>query len=260
MIRKLVNNDIIKVKDYLNENPSFSLFLIADIDKYGLSSNIFMIYADFDNNDNIHFVFGTYFNTLLIYSNDDSIDTTTIYTYLKQHSINFNVLLISNALFESSINVTDFSQVHKTYCCELTTENFKPFNSTIPINIATEDDSTAILSLFNSTEEFEGLDMTLDAIKSYIMDNNVYIIKEGSEIASFTMCTATTEVLASIGAVCTSKRYRGKGYASALISHLSNEILNKGLKCSLCYDNPEAGTIYKRLGFKEVGNTIIAIK
>ncbi|MHC1684660.1 MAG: GNAT family N-acetyltransferase [Clostridiaceae bacterium] len=260
MIRKLATDDIIKIKSYLNKNPSFSLFLIADIDKYGFNTDIFTIYADFDNSENINFIFGKYFDTLLIYSNKNYIDIEVIYSYLNDHSINFNVLIISNDFFEASINDAEFTHIHRTYCCELTKENFKPVDNTVPISIASEDDSSKILSLFNSIEEFEGLDMTEEAIKNYIKDNNVYIIKEGNEIASFTMCTATTEVLASIGAVCTGKKHRGKGHASALVSHLSNTILNKGLKCSLCYDNPEAGTIYKRLGFKEVGHTIIAIK
>jgi predicted GNAT family acetyltransferase len=66
--------------------------------------------------------------------------------------------------------------------------------------------------------------------------------------------------LANIGGVCTEKSVRGLGYASQTVSDLCAMLLSQGLTCSLSFNNPAAGSIYKRMGFKEVGHICIAVK
>ena len=49
--------------------------------------------------------------------------------------------------------------------------------------------------------------------------------------------------------VATSEKARKRGLASILMSYLMKEYFKKDKYLCLFYDNPKAGTIYKRLGF-----------
>ena len=59
---------------------------------------------------------------------------------------------------------------------------------------------------------------------------------------------------AMIVGVATAKEFRGKGYASAVVSALCRDCFARG-KNYLClfYSNPIAGRIYNRIGFQELG-------
>ncbi|MCF7926040.1 MAG: GNAT family N-acetyltransferase [Candidatus Izimaplasma sp.] len=73
--------------------------------------------------------------------------------------------------------------------------------------------------------------------------------------------TAETTQNAMVVAVATKKEFRNQGLASQLMTHLMHHyftIKNKHL--CLFFDNPDAGKIYKRLGFKDLGTWIMAGK
>lgn len=59
---------------------------------------------------------------------------------------------------------------------------------------------------------------------------------------------------AMIVGVATAREYRGKGYASAVVQTLCRNCFDRGKKyLCLFYDNPAAGRIYHRIGFKALG-------
>jgi predicted GNAT family acetyltransferase len=53
--------------------------------------------------------------------------------------------------------------------------------------------------------------------------------------------------------VCTKEEYRKRGLASIVVEKLVKDVLAEGKIACLFYDNPEAGRIYKRIGFKDIG-------
>jgi predicted GNAT family acetyltransferase len=56
-----------------------------------------------------------------------------------------------------------------------------------------------------------------------------------------------------IGGVFTPEPLRGRGYASAAMTTLCASLLSDGCQPCLFYDDPAAGTIYRRLGFEDIG-------
>ena len=59
---------------------------------------------------------------------------------------------------------------------------------------------------------------------------------------------------AMVVGVATAKEFRGKGYASAVVSALCKDCFARGKKyLCLFYSNPVAGRIYNRIGFQELG-------
>ena len=54
--------------------------------------------------------------------------------------------------------------------------------------------------------------------------------------------------------VATREGYRQNGYATQVVNALCKESFDSGLSfLCLFYDNPKAGEIYRKIGFKEIG-------
>lgn len=57
--------------------------------------------------------------------------------------------------------------------------------------------------------------------------------------------------------VATHPAHRRKGLATQLLIRLCEDLLSEGKTPCLFYDNPEAGSIYRRLGFTDVGTWVM---
>ena len=53
--------------------------------------------------------------------------------------------------------------------------------------------------------------------------------------------------------VATRKDYRRQGLMTQVLSKLCQDLLNEQKTLCLFYDNPEAGAVYHKLGFKTIG-------
>lgn len=261
MIRKLTMEDHQQVENYLQVLPSFSLFLVADIEKYGYDSSVFTVWGIFSHTGDLLHVFGKYYHTLVVYSNTATYPAAEVNAFLSDQAIEYDTILGRSVLVEPFLADLSFAQIFRNYYCELNRENFTPLiNQAINVTKADLSQTKAILNLLASIKEFPRASFQEDALNTYIADDGVYLIMEDDEIASLAMCSARTAGLANIGGVCTAKPYRRKGYASTVVSALSKKYLEQGLICCLGYNNPEAGAIYQRLGYQTVGHIIIATK
>jgi GNAT superfamily N-acetyltransferase len=81
----------------------------------------------------------------------------------------------------------------------------------------------------------------------------IWLSEDRETITSVAVVTAESRHAAMIGGVFTPPVYRRQGYASALIHALAAWIVARGRAACLFYDNPVAGRIYLRLGFREIG-------
>lgn len=80
-----------------------------------------------------------------------------------------------------------------------------------------------------------------------------YHIRAGEGLVIATAeATAENSQAAMIVSVATHPEYRHKGYGTAVISKLCDQLLDEGKTSCLFYDNPKAGEIYKRVGFEDI--------
>lgn len=112
-----------------------------------------------------------------------------------------------------------------------------------------------IIELRSSIEEFH---VRSDAREILIqsMESNTartYYTEDHGVITSCVSTTAENSLSAMIVGVCTRKEYRQKGLATTIMQKLFQDVLDEGKTLCLFYDNPAAGRIYKRLGFKDIG-------
>ena len=83
-----------------------------------------------------------------------------------------------------------------------------------------------------------------------------YYIEENKKVVSMAKSTSENSTHAMVVGVGTHPMYRKKGYATKCVVKLCNSLLNdKKIPC-LFYDNEEAGKIYKKIGFKELGQWV----
>jgi hypothetical protein len=77
-------------------------------------------------------------------------------------------------------------------------------------------------------------------------------LREDGQMAGCAQSEFETPESALIVGVATAPLYRGRGFASACVSALVESLAIPGRSFALQYDNPGAGRIYHRLGFKPV--------
>jgi predicted GNAT family acetyltransferase len=88
-----------------------------------------------------------------------------------------------------------------------------------------------------------------------------YYIKQNNKCVSTVSTVADTTKSAMVVAVATDPEYRGKGYASTLMIKLLHEYLvNRKKSLCLFFDNPSAGAIYHRLGFKDIDQWVMLVR
>ena len=141
-----------------------------------------------------------------------------------------------------------------TYFAECSTDSFLA-ETDLEISTAGPEDVDRIIELRASIEEFfpnpNAREIFLQSLKSGT-GRTYYVEKDGKMAASASTAAENSQSAMIVG-VCTHKDYRRKGLATAVMQKLFKDVMDEGKLLCLFYDNPEAGRIYKRLGFVDIG-------
>ncbi len=141
-----------------------------------------------------------------------------------------------------------------TYFCELKDDK-KLLKGDDTIKLGIEEDAQRIYDLLSTIEEFF-VEYSVDTIRSRIKDNSTvsyYIENDDKEIITISQITAENSKFAMVVGVATKKEYREQGYMGKCLSKLCSDLLKRNKTLCLFYDNPKAGRVYRRIGFKEIG-------
>ena len=87
-----------------------------------------------------------------------------------------------------------------------------------------------------------------------------YYVEIDGNLISYAQSSAENTKTAMLVSVMTHKSHRKNGFASTCIKTLCEELVSNGKSLCLYYKNPEAGKIYKKIGFNEIGFWSIYIK
>ena len=257
MIRKLTEHDNDQVFAFLSEEPSLNLFIIGDLEVFGYSSEFQEIWAEFDErNNSIKAVLLRFHQSFIPYANGE-FDIEGFVSIMKRY--NQPILLSGKSNIVEKFEAFDNLQLGKkqvTFFAEcLTDECLSIEEQSITINKATIKDVDQIIKLRESIEEFpvrsDAREILVQAMESNTA--RTYYTVDHDVITSCVSTTAENSKSAMIVGVCTRKGYRRQGLATAIMRKLFKDVLDEGKTLCLFYDNPEAGRIYKRLGFKDIG-------
>ncbi|MDD3429463.1 MAG: GNAT family N-acetyltransferase [Oscillospiraceae bacterium] len=122
------------------------------------------------------------------------------------------------------------------------------------------DDAAAIVELFCQIDEFKdgylGHEAEMEEEERLNLCNGGrgYGAFYEGKLISYAQTSAENSLGAMITGVATLPAWRRRGFAGAVVSSLCQMCFNDGMQfLCLFYDNPAAGSIYRQLGFEELG-------
>jgi predicted GNAT family acetyltransferase len=264
MIRKLMESDRNSLLEYLNSEESLNIFFHANIKFYGhLHDGSLTLYGEFDEFSNYLSVLLLVSEAALFYSknrqfNKEWLEILDNHKFSYISGVEHTIDKIIPYFKEYRVQLSFFAEASKL------NEKYEKTNYNI-VNVTTEEQCEKLYDLLKSMDEFvyrtkNKKDFIKNRMKALEMGSSYYIEENGKVISTATV-SAETNNTALVMMVGTDVEYRNRGLASILIKHLMHEYIEVKQK-SLClfYDNPKAGKIYNRVGFKNVHKWIVLFK
>src|SRR6056297_163084 len=255
---KASNQEIKDIIDFVSIEPEFNMFTIGDLESFGLENDKCQIFLHRPNNE-IKGVILIYHTYLTLYFRDMCMALEPVVEKLRE--------LINNgaSVLSGKKEVIEVVQGEiRSHIKSTSDDYFAKCESLIPmknlptgkIQFATEKDAVEIVALFDRIPEFQGHNNASE-IAETLKDGSrkTTILKIDDHIVSTASSAAETKDSAMIIGVATEPdpRFRRKGFASACVSKFVQDLNNRGKSACLFYDNPAAGSIYKKFGFKDMG-------
>lgn len=261
-MRKLREEDRQSIMRYIGKEPEFNLFLIGDLENFGVDSEHVNFYAE-DRADEYDFLIMRYRDSFVLYSCFEDYDADAAATYLlSQHAEFING---KGSVLERIVSYFPELNVKRSYLSKLTSLNQ---DSELPqgyeCKFLEPNDARSQVDLFLLIEEFR--DSYLGRESEQIENIKVNLESTGRAIGAYHAqaligtagIAASNSMSAMIIGVATHPDYRNLGIASALVASLCRDCLDRGMKfLCLFYDNPKAGSIYRKIGFCEMGGYIL---
>lgn len=247
------------VMDFLLPEKEFNIFLIGDIENHGFGSDFQEIWGEFGAGGELKAVLLRYFQNSILYGPGD-FDGLAFSRIIRSHgdikTLMGKAAVIARLQAQGEIG---FDRIRTTYLARLT--DLAP---TIPVSTAGYDIHTASLSevddivKFHSGIEEFNYDTPEEKREALSKDlesgsGRCYFMKRDGLVVSTALTTAENSLSALVRGVATALEFRRRGLATILMIKLCEDLLQENKTLCLFYDNPAAGTIYRRLGFQQQG-------
>ncbi|MBM7693077.1 putative GNAT family acetyltransferase [Peribacillus deserti] len=255
MIRRLTENDHGQTFSFLKEEPSFNLFIIGDIEAFGYESDFQQIWGEFDKKQNLISIMLRFHDSYLVYAQQEFNAAGYASLLPAEGTIHLSGKSEVMAQFESleGLNLGEKKQMYFAECRICPAAGTSASKS---VQIAGFEDVDRIMQLRSTIKEFaitpSRREILVQAMKS--KTGRTYYIEEDGKMTACSSTAAENSFSAMVVGVCTHPEYRNRGYASETLKALLKDLMeNENKIVCLFYDNPAAGSIYHRLGFKDIG-------
>ncbi|WP_077612740.1 GNAT family N-acetyltransferase [Clostridium sp. Marseille-P2415] len=257
-MKKLTGGNYREAMDYILKEPEFNLFIIGDLENYGLDGPDVSAYtSDSWHGGMFPFFLLDYRKNYVFYSHDEKFPAEEAAEFLSGCSM--KNLSGKKELIERLLSHLKGLEIVPNYLARLDSlsSEARPASNARKLG---EKDIPSICNLLYQIDEFFTIkektpEENQEDIRSSITNGGrMYGIFEGDILVSVAGTAAENSMSAMVVSVGTLPGYREKGYASALVARLCKDCLEEGMKfLCLFYNNPEAGHIYRKLGFSELG-------
>lgn len=259
MIRKLNENDLQPLMELVGKNPAINLFIIGDVENFGFNQDFQELWGEYDSPGGpLKAVMLRYFGNYLPYA-EGTFDTAGFAEIIR---MNTAAEMISGAsgvvqAFRGKVSIRNEKEMHFAQLSEMNEEIRRTAAAATKIKKAAAEDVEAVCSLMDIIEEFEG--SPEDSRRSYHQTlesgtGRTYFAEQDGKVIAAASTAAENSLSAMIIGVATHPLYRGRGLATRVVAQLCTDIIADGKSLCLFYDNPQAGVIYKRLGFTDIGS------
>ncbi len=257
MIRLLKYEDNNTVLEYLNKDPLFNLFMISDVESFGYDSEFQKVWGEYEDDSLVAILL--YYRKSFVYYSELVRKVEPFVEVIKQHEFNYingNKEIVESFMFYfPSLKVKDMNYAL------LDSFNLKMNDDVDILQINTYKEYCEHWDLLNTIEDFMGEDIKdRDSYARHSEELTIngskrtYCVNIKGKMISVASTVAENNDNAMVISVATLKEYRKMGYSTAIMKRLCDDFINEKRK-SLClfYDNLEAGKMYRRLGFKDIG-------
>ncbi|AFK07503.1 putative acyltransferase [Mesotoga prima MesG1.Ag.4.2] len=249
-MRKIDGSEWRNLLPFLYKNREFSMFIIGDIENTSPDSDNMEIYLDGDF-DSPRGILLRYYKFLIL-SDGAGMNFREAAGVVRRYEQAMMLSGTISGIDRISPYLQEIREEEETLRFAVLREpnlNAAGFE----VRRATTEDAEKLLAFLFLIEEFHATDE--ESFMATLKDGSTrrYIIEDQGEILATAASTSESSDMAMIIGVATGKDFRGRGLASAVVSKLCEDLLAEGRTPCLLYDNPEAGRIYNRLGFREIG-------
>ncbi|MFL0246063.1 GNAT family N-acetyltransferase [Candidatus Clostridium stratigraminis] len=256
MIRKLDESDNNNLMKLIMDEPEYNLYIIGDVENFGYCQDFLELFGEFDECGMISAVLVRYFGIFNLYAKDrfDVNGFINIMKNYKKLGMLVGKTQIISRFEDTSIGFNKYELHHFAVLKELKLE-FE-IDKKVIVKKANIGDVGRIADLKNMIGEFSRgsnnfKEILLNDFKAGTAHG--YYVEVDGNMISYAQTSAENSKSAMVVSVMTDKKYRKKGLASACLKVLCDDLVKQGKTLCLFYKNPEAGAIYRKLGFEEIG-------
>lgn len=259
MLIEVNDSNLAILYEYIKKGKERNIYFFSDIEAFGLHNDFQKVWY-LEENGVITAAFLKYYDNFLIYSQKQDYDRA-----YAEKLIEDNGIKNTNMSYEDYMYLKDFfasSLIHICTMCAMDKEIIDVDSS--DIKRATIEDARKIVASISTIEEFASFssgdkeDMIARKVRGIKTDfqRTFYIEKDG-EIISHAATSCMSNDAAILAGVFTLKEYRNQGYAKRVVGTLCNSLISENKTPLLYFNNPIAGEMYHKLGFKDVDHWVI---
>ena len=260
MIKKLGAEFANKILDYVIDEKEYNLYIISNMENQGFEKEYITYYGDVDNKGNIKGIMVKFFNIYTIYTKSKSWDKEGFIDILNDSELGMisGKEIFVEELIKSGLQVEAY-EGH--YYATMREKKSDGLNGQINRKIDKLEKITVgmveeVVQLRESIPEFmKGSGNFGKKLREGISNGSArgYCIRENGKMVAFAQTSAENSQSAMVTSVMTHLDHRKKGYATLCVEKLCYELIEDGISLCLYYVNPDAGKIYRKIGFKEIG-------
>lgn len=260
---KLTEADRGAILAYIAGEPEMNLFIYGDLENYGVEKEPVSVYAFMDESGAWDSLLLRYFDSYVLYSPRGDCDVAGAGKFLA--SMRADCVGGKRELVERLAPYFPEKGVRASYLCRCNAVKpgaVRALPQKAELRRLGEGDVDAVVSLLATIAEFSGsygsaeeMEKSKARMRAELACGSlVYGVFEEGLLAACACTNAANSQSAMVTNVAARAGFRNRGYASAAVAELCRASFREG-KRFLClfYNNPDAGRIYRRLGFEEVG-------
>lgn len=252
MIRLLTTSDYNQTYEFCAQNLAHTLYFLGNLESLGVESDICQFWGSFDGRGELNGVLMRYMNGWDI-ADAPGCAYAAFGQIVDAHPAGATRLQDNTQHTQSFLPFLhryEAETIQTEYLCDLDRANFNPIATPWPVRRATHADYPALCRFYADAGQ---MTRTPRGVERPLTAGRVFLVEIAGEIVSAVLTNAETRAAAMIGGVYTPPPRRGQKFAAAAMTALCQSLIADGLRPVLYYDNPAAGAIYQRLGFRHIG-------
>jgi len=243
-------NDKEIIDSYISDDYSKCLYLYLNYKRYGFDSQQVKIYLQRINSE-ISSIMLTYYDTVHIYSRNQTIDSEEIAQFLIKNNPTMicGEKIIIEQLF-LKMNKQGYLSEYGFIRCLNEINNVEY----IELQEATETDFDNITKLLMTDEGLSGA-QTYNSLKKQLLErykqkfSRNFILKEQDEIIAHVCTGAENDEIAILTNLIVHNNYRNQGLGKRVCQNFCSKLISNGQKVFLVNYTQETNQLYEKIGF-----------